>query len=240
METAYCYKEEKVNAATHAVGLAFTLVGAAVVVEAAIRHGRAWEISGSVIYAVTLMAAYTASTLSHVFHRPRVRHALRVADQAIIFLFIAGTFTPVAFTWLRDGLWWILHVAIWTVALTGFTYKAVFTHNVRLGTVSSALYLVLGWMPIVVFLAVGAGPSHRLDAVGRRWRIVLHVRHSLFPLRYTRALLSRSMAHDGDRRQRMPLSGNSSLLHRATGMMCRGRGRNRDRSNPVLILEKGE
>lgn len=149
METAYCRKEEKANAATHAAGLACALVGAAVVVAAAIRHGQAWEISGCVIYAVTLVAVYAVSTLSHVFHQPRVRHALRVADQATIFLFIAGTFTPVAFTWLRDGRWWIMHVAMWAVALTGFTRKAIFTHNVRLGTVSTVLYLVLGWMPIV-------------------------------------------------------------------------------------------
>lgn len=150
MEIAYCYKEERANAATHAVGLAFTLVGAAVIVEAAIRQGGPWQIWGIVIYAVTMTATYAASTLSHVFHEPRARHALRVADQAVIYLFIVGSFSAVGFTWLREGLWWILHLAMWSVALTGFTYKAIFTHKVRVGTVSSALYLALGWMPVLM------------------------------------------------------------------------------------------
>ena len=151
METAYCHKEERVNAATHAAGLACTLVGAVVVVAVSIRHGGAWEIAGCVIYAITLVAVYAASTLSHLFHRPRVRHALRIADQATIYLFIAGSYTPVAFTWLQGGQWWILHVAMWAVALAGFTGKTIFTHKVQHGTVSAALYLVMGWMPIVAF-----------------------------------------------------------------------------------------
>ena len=92
METAYYHKEERANAATHAVGLVFALVGAAIVVAAAIRQGGPWQITGVVIYAVTMMATYAASTLSHVFHEPRARHALRVADQAVIFLFIVGSF----------------------------------------------------------------------------------------------------------------------------------------------------
>jgi hemolysin III len=150
VETTYCRKEEAANAATHAAGLVCALAGAAAVVAAAIRQGQAWEIAGCVIYAVTLVAVYAGSTLSHLFHKPSLRHALRIADQAIIYLFIAGTFTPIAFTWLRHGLWWICLAAMWTVALIGFTRKAIFAHHVEMGTVSTVLYLVLGWMPVVV------------------------------------------------------------------------------------------
>lgn len=151
MEADYCRKEERVNATTHGLGLLCALVGAVLVIGEAIEHGGTWQIIGCAIYAATLMAVYTASTLSHLFHRPRVRHAMRIADQAIIFLFIVGSYTAVAFTWFREGPWWILHVAMWIVALAGFTSKAILRHRVRLGTVTTWFYLLLGWMPMIAF-----------------------------------------------------------------------------------------
>jgi len=149
IETPYCRKEERANAATHGVGFLCAVVGGAVVVSASVRHGGAWEVTGCAIYAVTLVALYAASTLSHVFHKPRLRHAMRVADQAAIYLFIAGSFAPIAMTWLHSGLWWVLHVSMWAVALIGFNSKVFFTHNVRQGSVSGILYLMMGWMPIL-------------------------------------------------------------------------------------------
>jgi hemolysin III len=145
--------EEAWNAATHGAGLALAVAGAIVLGWAVVRRGGgAWQFVGSGIYAATLLAAYAASTISHVARRPGARRAWRIADQAIIFLFMAGTYTPVALTWLRGGPWWVLHGLVWAVALTGFASKAVFAHRVHLGAVSTTLYILLGWMPV---LAIG-------------------------------------------------------------------------------------
>lgn len=143
-------REERANAATHAVGLALALTGTVVLLRTAVRQGGPWQVAGCTAYCVTLLTAYLASTLSHVFHNPRVRNAFRIADQALIFLFIAGSFLPVATTWLRAPSWWALHVAMWVVALAGFVSKALFAHRVAMGAVSAALYLVLGWSPVIV------------------------------------------------------------------------------------------
>ena len=137
------------NAATHAAGLVCGLAGAVVIVWYAAVRGGPWQWAGCGIYAATLVAAYAASTLSHFIRRPRPRHAFRIADQAIIFLFIAGSYTPMALTYLREGWWWLLHGLVWAVALVGFTSKAIFSHRVRAERVSAALYLALGWMPVV-------------------------------------------------------------------------------------------
>lgn len=152
--------EERVNAATHAVGLAWAAAGALVLLTAAVRDGGPWQVLGCAFYAVTLLAAYAASTMSHLVSDPRRQRAWRAADQALIFLFIAGSYTPVALTWLRDGPWWLLHALVWGVALIGFVGKAVYAHRVELGTVSSALYVLLGWMPVaaaVPMMAVAPG-----------------------------------------------------------------------------------
>jgi hemolysin III len=148
--TTVARDEEGVNAATHAAGLLCGLAGAVVIVWYAAVRGGPWQWLGCGVYAATLVAAYAASTLSHVFRRPRARYAFRVADQAIIFLFIAGSYTPMALTYLREGpWWWALHALVWGVALAGFTSKAVFSHRVHAARVSAALYLAIGWMPVL-------------------------------------------------------------------------------------------
>lgn len=156
--------EETLNAATHALGLAAALAGAVVLLRAVALRGGAWQAWGCGIYAATLVAAYAASTLSHAVREPKARHTLRVLDQAIIFLFIAGSYTPVALTWLRDGVaWWILHATIWAVAAAGFVSKIAFAHRVHPGTVSALLYVVLSWLPVLAtpFL-IGAAPARLL------------------------------------------------------------------------------
>jgi hemolysin III len=145
--------EEWANMVTHGIGFALSLLGAAVLLFAAFSQGGPWQILGCTVYAATLVATYGASTMSHAIAHPAARHAFRTADQALIFLFIAGSYTPVACAWLRGGHWWILHAMVWAVALFGFSSKALFNHRVHLGAVSAWLYLALGWLPVM------AGPA---------------------------------------------------------------------------------
>ena len=168
--------EEFFNALTHGAGCLLAAVAASALYGRVSRDGDRWQFAGVVIYCLTLVAAYAASTLSHVFHSPRARNAFRTADQALIFLFIAGTWTPVAATWLRHGhAWWVFHAGMWAVALGGFFSKALFAHRVSLGTVSTALYLLLGWSP--VFVAVPL--AHVLPAALGFWLIAGGVCYTL-------------------------------------------------------------
>jgi hemolysin III len=143
-------REELFNAATHAVGFALAVVGAVVLLWTAAQRAERWQFAACAIYSVTLVLTYAASTLSHVFKNPAARKTFRIADQALIFLFIAGSWTPVAATWLRGPWWSALHAALWAVALFGFVSKALFAHRVAPGTVSAILYLVIGWSPVLV------------------------------------------------------------------------------------------
>jgi hemolysin III len=158
------HSEELANAATHALGLGLSIGAAVLLLWRVSQFGGPWQVWGCSIYAATLVAAYAASTLSHMFRDPRLRDAYRTADQALIFLFIAGSFTPVAFAWLRSPpWWWLFHAVVWGVALIGFVSKAVFSHRVAIGTVSAVLYVLLGWSPLLVGnLVIAACPTDLL------------------------------------------------------------------------------
>jgi hemolysin III len=139
-------REDKLNAATHGLGLLLSLVGFQWLMSRAVQLGSGWQITGCAVYACALVAVYTASTLSHHFQHPRLRRLFRILDQAFIFLLIAGTFTPLSLSYLRDGAWWVLFAAVWGIALVGFFSKAIFAHQVD--AVSTALHVSLGWLPV--------------------------------------------------------------------------------------------
>ncbi len=137
--------EEKINTATHALGLTLSLVGVPVLLSTAVRSGDVWQVVGCGVYGAALIAVYAASTLSHAFQRPRLRHFFRILDQAFIFLLIAGTFTPLSLSYLRGGGWWFLFGLMWGIALFGFFSKAAFGHQID--AVSIVLHVTLGWLP---------------------------------------------------------------------------------------------
>jgi hemolysin III len=138
--------EELANSLTHGIGLALSIVGTVVLVNRAMLYGDDLQVAGVIVYGFTLIALYAASTLSHSFEQPRLRHFFRTVDQVCIFLLIAGTFTPLALTYFRGGAWWVLFIGFWALALVGIFFKLFYT---RLHNVSMAAYVGLGWLPVV-------------------------------------------------------------------------------------------
>lgn len=137
---------ELANAITHGLGFVLSLLAAAVLMTAALARGDAWQIAACAVYATTMVAVYGASTASHVFLRPRANRLWRMIDQGCIYLFIAGTFLPIAATFLRTGFWWLLPAAMWCVALWGFARKMM-SH--RIDSASVIVPVLLGWMPLI-------------------------------------------------------------------------------------------
>ncbi len=137
---------ELANRLTHGFGLALAIVGTAALVDATARYGDALQVVGVSVYGATLIAVYAASTLSHTFERPRLRHLFRTIDQVCIFLLIAGTFTPISLTFFRHGWWWALFISMWAVALFGIVAKIFYT---KLHNVAVSAYVMNGWLPIL-------------------------------------------------------------------------------------------
>lgn len=140
-------REERMNCLTHAVGAAAGVAAVAYLLAVTARTGDTRQLIACGVYGCALVAVFVASALSHAFHQSRLRRLFRTLDQACIFLLIAGTFAPLAETYLRQGDWWLLHAAVWTVALFGFASKALFAHQIE--SVSTRLHLILGWMPVL-------------------------------------------------------------------------------------------
>ena len=100
------------------------------------------------VYALSLCALYGVSAAYHrVGWTPKALLRMRKLDHSMIFVLIAGTYTPFSVIVL-DGVWaTVLLAAVWTGALFGIGVK-VFGMD-RMRKLGSALYIILGWLAVL-------------------------------------------------------------------------------------------
>ena len=101
------------------------------------------------IYALSLSAMFGASALYHrIDWAPRPRAWLRRLDHSMIFVLVAGTYTPFALLVLAPALGWTIFGVVWAGALAGIVLSLVWIDAPR--WLSAVLYIVLGWVSVVV------------------------------------------------------------------------------------------
>ena len=140
-------RDEIANALTHGLGAAAALAGGAVLITLAAIHGDGWQLAGAIVFGITLLLLYTASTLYHAIQHPIAKGRLKVFDHCAIYLLIAGTYTPFTLIGLRGPWGWGLFAAIWTIAMAGVVFKLF--HTGRFPRLSTALYVAMGWLVVV-------------------------------------------------------------------------------------------
>ncbi len=107
------------------------------------------------IYAVAVSALLGTSALYHrVTWRPSARRWMRRLDHSMIFVLIAGTYTPVALLALSGSLAKAILIAVWAGAAAGVVFKLVWIDagRSRIGKwLFAAVYVALGWVSVAVF-----------------------------------------------------------------------------------------
>lgn len=146
--------EELANAVSHGLGLLLALASLPVVVEFAARHGSLVKLVGVSVFSATMILVYFASALYHALPPGRAKRWCNTLDHVAIYLFIAGSYTPVALGRLPDGPGWTLLGLVWALAVIGALLKI--TRRLANPLLSTALYVAMGWLAVFA-----AGPVLR-------------------------------------------------------------------------------
>ncbi|SKC90020.1 PAQR family membrane homeostasis protein TrhA [Maledivibacter halophilus] len=146
----YSLKEEIANSITHGIGIVFSVVALTILLVFAIWKKNPISIVSFSIYGLCSIALYTASTLYHSFRKEKLKRILRIFDHSSIFLFIAGTYTPIALLSM-EGYWRIgILVAIWVIAIVGIVFKIISYNKLdKHKLFSLILYLAMGWLVVI-------------------------------------------------------------------------------------------
>jgi hemolysin III len=102
------------------------------------------------VYSATVLGLFGTSALYHrrTWRSPRSRVVMRRLDHSMIFLFIAGSYTPVAALAMdRATAEWVLGV-VWAGALAGVVLKTAWPYAPA--WVGVPIYVALGWVAVFV------------------------------------------------------------------------------------------
>ena len=102
-----------------------------------------------------MIGLYGASTIYHTLDiSPNVNRILKKIDHMMIFILIAGTYTPVCLIVLGDRTGWGLLALVWGIAIAGIVIKACWIYCPK--WFSSVLYIAMGWVCVLAMKKIVA------------------------------------------------------------------------------------
>lgn len=150
MATTHTYskKEELANAITHGIGIALSIAALVILIVYASLYGTVTHILTFIVFGVTMLLLYTNSTILHIMPKGKAKDIFEIFDHASIYLFIAGTYTPLMLIVVPGAISWVIFGLVWGLAVIGVIFKVFFVK--RFLFMSTILYILIGWLAIIV------------------------------------------------------------------------------------------
>lgn len=164
MPRAFLKAREPFSCYSHFVGAVLSAVGLfALLVRLLVQPDISGQLAGAaVVFCLSLIALYSASSAYHFSGRGEaVVRRLKKLDHSMIYVLIAGSYTPVILKFMPAPRCFVFLGVIWLIALTGIAVKLLWIDAPRL--IGTALYLALGWAIAFDFGVVLSMPSPAVE-----------------------------------------------------------------------------
>ncbi len=174
---------DPVSSISHLTGAILSIPVTIVLLLYGAYYGTVWHVISFAIFGLSLLALYTASTVYHMIPKTTsteiAKLRARKIDHMMIYVLIAGTYTPICLTSLRGAWGYTIISIIWAIAIFGVVFKLFVMNDSKvIRWISTSLYLFMGWLIIValyplvktvdtitmVFMTLG-GISYTIGAV---------------------------------------------------------------------------
>lgn len=171
MRKLFTHAQDPVSCWTHAAGAAAALCGGLWLLLRGLRlHTPGVALGAALCFCASMVALYAASAIYHYYpgnaSSGGVKRLLRKMDHGMIYVLIAGSYTPFCVVLLPQPKGTRFCLILWGVALAGVLAKMLWINAPRM--LSTAVYLIMGWSVVFVardFAALGQ-PCLTLVAIG--------------------------------------------------------------------------
>lgn len=160
----YSKTEERINIWTHALGLILTILTFVptiikVVKKGDLLGGLAWS-----LYFISVAIMFLSSSLYHSMRDEKLRKIFRAIDHSVIYLTIAGSFSPVTLIGLKSSLSNVIFIVVWILAIIGILMNALaFSKGMeeKVAGLAMAIYIIMGWISVFlvyqIYKQIGVG-----------------------------------------------------------------------------------
>lgn len=138
------------SAITHFIGLLMALFAATPLLMKAAKSSESTHVLALAVFIISMILLYAASTIYHTLDiSEKVNQLLRKIDHMMIFILIAGTYTPICAVVLGDNTGWFMLALVWGVAIVGILINAFWITCPK--WFSSVVYIAMGWICVLAF-----------------------------------------------------------------------------------------
>ena len=149
----YTRGEEIFNMVSHIVGGGLGVVALTLCVIFSAIHKNTYAIIGCSIYGASLIMLYTMSSLYHGLSPQTIsKKVFQILDHCSIFFLIAGTYTPITLSPLREYnpfLGWGIFSVVWAAAIVGIVLNSIDIKKYK--KLSAICYLLMGWCIVLAW-----------------------------------------------------------------------------------------
>ncbi|WP_311561735.1 PAQR family membrane homeostasis protein TrhA [Peptoniphilus duerdenii] len=153
----YSKSEEALNIATHILGFILSLIFFLPVVLEAYKGKDMIGFMAWLIYFIAIAIMFLSSSLYHSMKNPLARTVFRAIDHGVIYLTIAGSYTPIILIGLRSTFAIVIFVLIWILALSGIVMNIiafVTGKEDKISKASMTIYMAMGWISILLIYQI--------------------------------------------------------------------------------------
>ena len=143
LERKFTHGEEVFSSVTHGIGSALSIAGCSIIVTLSALKGSATDVAASSIYGASLILLFITSTLYHAIRNESAKKIFRILNVNMIFLLIAGTYTPIALCAVGGSLGWTIFGIIWAAAIGGIIFSSLSLGKYR--KTLTVIYCIMGW-----------------------------------------------------------------------------------------------
>ena len=137
-----------------------SVIGLAALLRVGIANHDPWQIVSFAIFGGSLILLYSASAVYHLLKVPaRVEVVLRKLDHIMIFVLIAGTYTPICLIALRGPAGYAMLTVVWSLAVAGVFFKVFYLNAPRWAY--TGVYLLMGWMSLFIMVPLARAVGFR-------------------------------------------------------------------------------
>lgn len=138
------------SALTHFIAMLLALFASSPLIIKAARTPGYTHVLALTVFITSMILLYAASTIYHTLDiSPKVNQLLRKVDHMMIFILIAGTYTPICMLVLGDRTGWSLLALVWGIAIVGIVINALWITCPK--WFSSMIYIAMGWVCVLAF-----------------------------------------------------------------------------------------
>jgi hemolysin III len=139
---------EPVSGLTHLFGVFASIIGLVILIVYSATQNSVWHIVTFSIFGASLILLYSASSIYHLASvSQKAINILRRVDHSMIYLLIAGSYTPICLIALKGAWGWSIFGTIWGLTIIGIIIKNFWFNAPR--WLSTLFYIFMGWLVII-------------------------------------------------------------------------------------------